>query len=248
MKKTLVKLGACALAAVLAVGSSAQADPTWTYTAEAKSYTGTGPNPVAVANSSIDFIPAYGSGSVNGSGVNSVIVYKVKTNTTAPQADAMAYDFAFDLPVTLVNLAAQGAASDPTAKATGTVNLSGYLKATDVSGSTFTYQDHGLDTTVAEKLSLGSTSTGWWDYVVKAISFTPPGVPVGDNATGSIYVSVTVTKGVAPGGSGGDPDPDPDPDPQATPEPTSLLLAALGLPVALVARRRRKAAQAAAIV
>src|SRR3954467_4642091 len=115
MRKSLVLLGAFALASTVLTGT-AKADPAWTYTAEAKSISGTGPNPTVVANSSIDFIPPYGGGTANGPG--SVIVYRVKTNTIAGQADALAFDSSFNLPITIVDLASQGAASDPTAKAT----------------------------------------------------------------------------------------------------------------------------------
>jgi hypothetical protein len=86
---------------------------------------------------------------------------------------------------------------------------------------------------LTQTLVLGTKATGFRDYIVTLVSYSPPGPPNQANAG-----SITAHVDVAPQGGGG-------PPPHA-PEPSSLILGCLGLTFAGGAawRARRKAAAA----
>jgi hypothetical protein len=225
MRKTLVSL--CAATALLLTGTAVHADSIpWGYSASDTTIFNTN-NPIQT--SSIVF---KGASSV-ATGNSGIIIYNL--TTTSSQDPATPDSFAsvpFNLGVTLTDIKATSSAS-PTAVTSGMVNFAGLFNATNVSkASSLPGATSWTTPTTATKLTLGSDDTGWRDYSVQVVSFTPPGQPGG--APGSIEAVVTITPSDGHGTGGG--------PPPTAPEPTSLVLAGLALPALLMARRRLKKA------
>jgi hypothetical protein len=228
MKKSLV-LFAAALA-VLIVGTNVRADSIpWGYAATPTSIVNNGGGS---ATSTISFT----AGSGVASGNSGIIIYNVTTTSTAPDGSPDSFtNVPFNLAVTLTDVKGTGSAS-LSAVSSGTVNFAGLFNATNVTNKSLLPGTNTWTSPTTANITLGAPDTGWNNYNVQVISFTPPGQPGG--APGSIEAVVTITPGTAPpGGSGETP-------PSATPEPASLVLAGLGLPLVVLLRRRMKKDQA----
>lgn len=259
MRSKLIKFGAAALAALLITSTGARADfveTKWSYNASTITRpnpddpggaplegigANAGPNPLLT--SSVSFTGSSGS-ATNDSGI---IVYTLKSFSQAARNKAEAFnDVPFQLAIKVTDSKANGLTPDQlpkagTVKASDFVYFNGTFNANNVSKESFVAGDITYDM-APQKLTLGSTQTGWNEYTIKISSFTPPGAPGGSD--GSIYASVTVTPGTPDDSGEGPPDGEGPPNPNAAPEPASLVLAGLGLPVALIARRRRQKAAA----
>lgn len=237
MRKTLVSLFASALAALaLASGARADAIP-WGYSA---SDTEIFNSNNAIQTSSIKFTGS--SGVANGD--SGIIIYNLASTSSADAKSPDSFSSVpYDLAVTLSDIKATSSLS-PSAKANDVVKFSGLFSADNVTKSSLLPGNNAWKGSTKADVVLGSDDTGWRKYTVEIASFTPPGQPGG--APGSIQAIVHVTDANAPppgGGSGNDGGGDP--PPAQTPEPASLLLAGLGLPALLLARRRLKKAAAA---
>lgn len=252
MKKSLVSLGAAALATLLLVGSnvSAQGIP-WAYVA-------TSP-PDIVATTSPQSTISFAGSSGNPNGNSGIIIYTVTANSFVNTLTSPADSFVnvpFNLAVKLSDINSTFSTA-ATIKTTDTVNFAGLFNATNVTPKSLlpgsvaggnpnswtvvagNHVDPLKDPKTSAYVILGADDTGWSKYTVDLTSFTSPGQPNG--APGSIQAVVTITPTNGPGGSG-------EPNPSATPEPTSLVLAGLGLPLVVLLRRRmRKARTEAAI-
>ncbi len=139
----------------------------------------------------------------------------------------------FNLAVTLTDIKATGSSSS-SAVTSGVVNFSGLFNATNVTSKSLLPGVNTWTSPISGSLVLGANDTGWSNYNIQIVSFTPPGQPGG--APGSIEAVVTITPANGPGGSGETG------GPSGTPEPTSLVLAGLGLPLIVMVRRRLKKA------
>lgn len=230
MRKLMVSLAASALAA-LALAGPARADAIpWGYSATDTEIFN---NNNLIQTSSIKFTGS--SGVANGD--SGIIIYNLASTSSA---DASAPDsfksVPYDLAVTLSDIKATSSVL-PSAKANDVVKFSGNFSADNVTKSSLLPGLNGWVGSTKADVTLGSDDTGWRKYTVEIASFTPPGQPGG--APGSIQAIVHVTDANGPGpgdgGSGGGSTP-----PAQTPEPASLLLAGLGLPALLLARRRLK--------
>jgi hypothetical protein len=226
MRKTLVSLGAAA--ALLLTGTAVRADLIpWGYSAsDTQIFNSNNP----IKTSSIKF--AGSSGAVTSpDGKAGIIIYNLSTTSSAlPTAPDSFSSVPFNLGVTLTDINATSSKS-ALAVSSGVANLSGTFSATNVSQSSM-FPGMNTYTTTPTTLKLGAPDTGWNDYTIQVVSFTPPGQPGG--APGSILATVTVTP-EPPDGSG-------NPPPTGTPEPASLVLAGLALPALALARRRMKQA------
>ena len=246
MKKSLVSLGAAALATLLLVGSnvSAQGIP-WAYVA-------TSP-PDIVATTSPQSTITFSGSSGNPNGNSGIIIYTVTANSFVNTLTSPADSFVnvpFNLAVKLSDINSTFSTA-ATVKTTDTVNFAGLFNATNVTPKSLlpgtnswtvvagNHVDPLKDPKTSAFVILGANDTGWSKYTVDLTSFTSPGQPNG--APGSIQAVVTITPTDGPGGSG-------EPPPSATPEPTSLVLAGLGLPLVVLLRRRMKKAKSEAAI
>jgi hypothetical protein len=223
MKKSLVSFAAAL--AFLMVGTSVRADSIpWGYSATSTSITAS-----TSSQSSINFT----SGSGVASGNSGIIIYNVTTTSTATDSAPDSFtNVPFSLAVTLTDIKATGSSS-ASAVTTGAVNFSGLFNATNVTSKSLLPGVNTWTSPISGNLVLGADDTGWNNYNIQIVSFTPPGQPGG--APGSIEAVVTITPANGPGGSGETP-------PSGTPEPASLVLAGLGLPLIVLVRRRLKKA------
>jgi len=230
MRKSLVSLGAIALALLAQSAVRAEGIP-WGYSAaDTKIY-----NDPTVKTSSITF--AGSSGVANGD--SGVVIYNLTTssNPTAGTTDSF-NAVKFDLAVTLTDVNATSSSSSQK-KASDVVNFSGLFSASNVTPKSMLPGPNSWTTPTEVVRTLGSADSGWRHYTGDITSFTPPGQPGG--APGSILATVHITD--ADGPPSGPPDGNPGGSgtpPSDTPEPSSLLLAALGVPMVLAARRRLK--------
>ena len=240
MKRSLVSFIA-ALAALLVVAASAHADSIpWAYSA-------TSPAPIAASTSPLSSITFSGASGV-ASGSSGIIVYSVTSNSFATDASPDSFlNVPFNLAINLTDVKSTGSAS-PGATPSGVVNFAGLFNATNVTGksllpgmSTWT-QVPGNTSPTSASITLGASDTGWNTYTVTLSSFTPPGQPGG--GAGSIGAIVTVTPASGPSGSGSGGDGGDNTAPSAAPEPASFVMAALGLPLVVLLRRRMKKDQA----
>jgi hypothetical protein len=225
MKKSLVLFAA--VIAFLMVGTTVRADSIpWGYSATSFSIANNNNNN---GTSTINFT----SGSGVASGNSGIIIYNVTTNSTATDASPDSFtNVPFNLAVTLTDIKATGSSSSG-AVTTGTLNFSGLFNATNVTAKSLLPGVSTWTSPTSASIVLGAADTGWNNYNVQVVSFTPPGQPGG--APGSIEAVVTITPATGPGGSG-------DTGPSGTPEPASLALAGLGLPLIVLVRRRMKKA------
>lgn len=223
MKKSLALFAAAF--AFLGAGATVRADAIpWGYSATSTSITsGSG-------NSTINFT----AGSGVASGNSGIIIYNVTTTSTAPDTSPDSFtNVPFNLAVTLTDIKATGSSS-PSAVTNGAVNFAGLFNASNVTNKSLLPGTNSWTSPTTANIVLGAPDTGWNNYNVQIVSFTPPGQPGG--APGSIEAVVTITPASGPGGSGSSP------PPSGTPEPASLLLAGLGLPFLIIARRRQRKA------
>lgn len=235
MKSALISFAA--FATVLLVGASVKADPViWSYQAYDTEIHSNNQPEFITPLSSIKF-----AGQTTGPEGNSgIVIYKLTTHSFATDA---APDSFSDVPFTLkIGFVDTKAALDTSANQvfTNDVVFTGKFSATNVTTKSLSATGISWDSPLSKTITLGGDGplTLWRDYTVTvnpAFSFSPPGGPNG--APGSIYVDVQITPGEAPGGSGNEE------NPTATPEPASLVLAALGLPLVVLMRRRLKKAQ-----
>jgi hypothetical protein len=222
MRKSLVSLCATALAALLVTGAAARADSIpWGYTsADTVIYNTNNP----IKTSSINF-----NGSTAGAtGDSGIIIYNLESHSSAEFGSPDSFSAVpFHLEVTLTDIGAGGKGTP-----SGTVKFDGTFSASNATKQSLLPDSYSFASTHGEVI-LGSDDSGWSKYSVDIFSFTPPGQPGG--APGSVQAVVHITPSEGPGGSGG--------PPPAAPEPTSLLLAAFGLPaLGVMARRRLKKA------
>jgi hypothetical protein len=231
MKKMLFSLGATV--ALLMVGTTVRADSIpWGYSATSTSIVNSN-NPLS--SSTVNFT----SGSGVASGNSGIIIYSVSTASTATDASPDSFSSVpFNLALTLTDIKATGS-SLPGAVTSGQVNFAGLFNATNVTAKSLLPGANSWTSPTSTNLVLGASDTGWNNYNVQVVSFTPPGQPGG--APGSIEAVVTITPTNGPGGSGEGP-------PPAAPEPASLILAGLGLPLLVLVRRRLKKTQAEATI
>ena len=227
MKKTLVTFGAIAVALLLVGTARADSIP-WGYSATSTSIVNNN-NPLG--SSTINFT----AGSGVASGASGIIIYNVTANSvaldTAPDSFS---NVPFGLAVTLTDIKATGSASLSAVPA-GQVNFAGLFNASNVTTKSLLPGSNSWTSATSASVVLGADDVGWRTYKVDVVSFTPPGQPGG--APGSIQAIVNISPADGPGGSGEGP-------PSATPEPTSFILAAFGLPLFVLIRRRMKKAQA----
>jgi len=225
MRKPLVSLCAAALAAlVLTAGVRADNVP-WGYSASSSDIFNSN-NPIQ--SSSVQF---KGSSSV-ATGDSGIIIYNLFTSSTASEDAPDSFSSVpFHLGITLTDIKA-GALGTPT----GSVSFDGLFSATNVSkSSTLADVASWVGDTKAEVV-LGSDDSGFRKYTVTIASFTPPGQPGGDPGSIQAIVRITpVPKGPPDDGGGGG-------NTNDAPEPASLVLAGLGLPLVMLARRRMKKA------
>ncbi|HZZ77735.1 MAG TPA: PEP-CTERM sorting domain-containing protein [Gemmataceae bacterium] len=186
------------------------------------------------SKSSITFSGASGVASGN----SGIIIYSLKTNSSATGAAPDSFsNVPFDLALSLTDIKSTG---NPGATSTGTVHFSGLFNATNVTsrsslpGKTTWSLVLGNHSPTEAFITLGS-SDDWRTYGIQVGSgsgsgFTSPGQP--DGAPGSIQAIVTIQEEGGPVGAGSSP------PPSNTPEPTTFILAALGLPLAVLLRRR----------
>jgi hypothetical protein len=225
MKKSLLSFAAAF--AFLMVGTSVRADSIpWGYSATSTSIVNNNNNN---GTSTINF--AGGSGVASGN--SGIIIYNVTTTSTATDSNPDSFsNVPFNLAVTLTDIKATGSSSSNAVTA-GTFNFSGLFNATNVTSKSLLPGVNTWTSPTSANLILGADDTGWSNYNIQVVSFTPPGQPGG--APGSIEAVVTITPAQGPGGSGGGP-------PPSAPEPTTLVLAGLGLPLMVLVRRRLKKA------
>jgi hypothetical protein len=228
MKRTLVSLGAT-LATLLLASTGVQAGSIpWGYAA-------TAPATISADNQGLTWAPSStinfaGSKGV-ASGNSGIIIYNVTTASTATDASPDSFSSVpFNLAVTLTDVKATGSASS-SAVQSGQVSFAGLFNASNVTTKSLLPGANSWTSPTTANIVLGASDTGWSNYNLQVVSFTPPGQPGG--APGSIEAVVTITPSDGPGGSG-------NPPPTGTPEPASLVLAALGLPLLVLARRRMK--------
>jgi hypothetical protein len=229
MKKMLVSFAA--LLAFLSVAGVVRADSIpWGYSATSTAINNSNN---ALATSTISFT----SGSGVASGNSGIIIYNVTTASTAVDGSPDSFtNVPFNLAVTLTDIKATGS-SLPSAITNGVLNFSGQFNATNATAKSLLPGVNTWTSPTSGNIVLGADDTGWNNYNVQVVSFTPPGQPGG--APGSIEAVVTITPADGPGGTGAQP-----PPPSGAPEPASLVLAGLGLPLVVLIRRRLKKAQA----
>jgi hypothetical protein len=242
MRKTLVSLGAAATMLLLS-GTAAQAQLiNFGYTADPNvnpSPPSSGPhagdatqiynNVGGVQTSSIQFSPASGPASYNGTVGTQFIVYTMTTNSSVI-AGTNPYDgfssVPFNLAIKVTDLASGGQ---------NTFKFSGTYTADTVSSTSSHVNPatQGISWAgLSDTLPIGTNPSNTNTYTMKIISWTAPGAP---GSSGSILAEVTVVPG-----SGGTGQPPPPPPPGGAPEPTSLVLAGLALPALLLVRRRQR--------
>jgi hypothetical protein len=169
------------------------------------------------------------------SGNSGIIIYNLTTASTATAESPDSFSSVpFSLAVTLTDIMATGSASGGK-KTSDIVGFTGLFSASNVTTKSLLPGATTWTSALTTDVTLGADDVGWRKYTVTLFSFTPPGQPGG--APGSIQAIVEITPTDGPGGSGEEP-------PTATPEPASLVLAGLGLPLIVLARRRFKKAQA----
>jgi hypothetical protein len=224
MRASLTSLGIFAPAALLAIVAGVRADTSpWGYIA-ANSQIFNSDTPLQT--SSITFTGDRGVAN----GDSGIVLYTVTASSlihsfqdfSAPNSFT---NVPFDLKFNLFDINSTSS-TDPAAVKSGALDFTGTFSASNVTGSSLLPGQISFSTTPQDVI-LGSPESGWRDYQVSLTSFTPPGQPQG--APGSIgaivhLIPVESVVGVTSG-------------PAAAPEPSSLLLAALALPL-LLARRR----------
>jgi hypothetical protein len=227
MKRSLVSFAAAL--ALMVVGTTVRADSIpWGYSATSTSIVNNNNN---ASSSTINFT----AGSGVASGNSGIIIYNVSTTSTAADGSPDSFtNVPFNLAVTLTDIKATGSSS-PSAVSSGQLNFAGLFNATNVTSKSLLPGVNSWTSPTTANIVLGAPDTGWNNYNVQVVSFTPPGQPGG--APGSIEAVVTITPADGPGGSGQGP-------PAGTPEPASLVLAGLGLPLVVLLRRRMKKGQA----
>jgi hypothetical protein len=224
MKRSIL-MPLASLAIFLIVGAQVRADAIpWGYSAaDTEIYNNNNP----IQTSAVKFTGNIGVASGN----SGIIIYNLTTSSIA--TDAAPDSFAsvpFDLSVTFTDIKATGSGS--AGKITsGSVKFSGTFSASNVTKSSLLPEETTWTTDKTGEVVLGGDDVGWRKYTVTVNSITPPGQPGG--APGSIQAIVTIEDTTAPEGSGEE-------TPSATPEPASLVLAGLGLPLFIMARRRLK--------
>jgi len=175
------------------------------------------------------------------SGNSGIIIYNLTTSSSTAEASPDSFSSVpFNLAVTLTDI--KGTSSTSTsAKTSDTVNFAGKFSASNVTKSSLLPGETSWTSALTSETVLGADDVGWRKYTVTVTSLTPPGQPGG--APGSIQAVVTITPADGPGGGPGDPGGnDGGGDPSAAPEPTSMALAALGLPLIYFVRRGRRKA------
>jgi hypothetical protein len=228
MKRSLVSFAVAI--AFFAVTTAVRADSIpWGYSATSTAIVN---NNNALSSSTINFT----AGSGVASGNSGIIIFNLTTTSTAVDGSPDSFsNVPFNLAVTLTDIKATGSSS-PSAITTAPVNFSGLFNATNVTTKSLLPGVNTWTSPTSANVVLGAADTGWNNYNVQVVSFTPPGQPGG--APGSIEAVVTITPADGPGGSGEPP------PPSGTPEPASMVLAGLGLPIFVLLRRRLKKAQA----
>jgi hypothetical protein len=226
---------AAALTVVLFTGASVKASSVgWAYTADSFSVNA---NQLAapVDTSTIFFNGVqigHGSsvlGDPNGSGA---VIYNLTTTSNAPSPGDNFSSVPIALSVTLTDINATKAVSG-TVKASDTFQLSGKLSVNglttdgNISQATITWDQPSVSKVLG-------TDGAWYNYTATPGNFVIP-QPNNPNSPGSFQIFVSVTPADGPPGSGTT-------QPSATPEPASLVLASLGLPLIVLARRRRNKA------
>jgi hypothetical protein len=228
MRKSLVAFAA--LAVWLMVGTAVRADSIpWGYSASDTAIFNNN-NPVQSSS-----IAMKGSSGV-ASGNSGIIIYNLTTSSTAMDTSPDSFSSVpFNLAVTLTDIKATSSSSG-TAKPSDVVNFSGLFSASNVTTKSLLPGPTSWTSPVTAEVTLGADDVGWRKYSVTISSITSPGQPGG--APGSIQAIVQIAPADGPGGSAQGP------PPSATPEPASFVIAALGLPVFVLVRRRFKKAQA----
>jgi hypothetical protein len=231
MKRSLVMLVA-AVATVLLAGTNVRADNIpWGYSStDTEIFNNNNP----ITSSSVKFTGSSGVAS----GASGIIIYNLSATSTAGDASPDSFsNVPFNLAVTFTDIKATGSASGG-AKASDSVNFAGLFNASNVTKSSLLPGVTTWTSPTTAELILGADDVGWRKYTVTINSFTPPGQPGG--APGSIQAIVNIESTDGPGGSGE--------GPPTAPEPASMLLAALGLPLVYLVRRRMKKNQAEATI
>ena len=233
MRKQMFAWVTAALAGVLVAGTSVRADNIpWGYSASGTTIFNNN-NPIM--SSSVIFAGSSGVAS----GASGIIIYNLSATSTASDGAPDSFtDVPFNLGVTFTDIKATSSVS-PGAVSSSAINFAGLFNATNVTTKSLLPGVNSWTSSASEELILGGDDVGWRKYTVTISSFTPPGQPGG--APGSIQAIVNIEPTDAPEGGGGPPT-------TATPEPASLVLAGLGLPLFIVARRRFKKVQAEAAI
>ena len=229
--RTSLILFTAAAAMLFASGASARADSIpWGYSAsDTMIFNDNNP----IKSSSIKMTGGNGVASGN----SGIIIYNLTTDSKATDAAPDSFSSVpYNLAVTLSDIKATGS-NNNSAKSKDVVNFSGLFSASGVTTKSLFPGPGSWTSPTTTSVTLGADDVGWRKYTVTISSITPPGEPGG--APGSIQAVVEVTPTDGPGGSGETPPP--------APEPASLVLAGLGLPVLLLARRHLKKAQNAVI-
>jgi hypothetical protein len=229
LRTSLFSLCPATLATLLAMvagvrGDAIHADGTpWGFTATTTQIVNNG---TSQQTSSINFA---GNSGVN-FGSMEIIPYTLTVSSSAdPSVPSSFTDVPFDLKITLSDL--QGAGSNNFVAPSAIAEFKGTFSATNVTKSSLIPgQIIYPAAPLTEVFTLGSPDTGWRDYHISLTDFTPPGPPGG--APGSIEAIVHVSPDNGASGQGTDPNP--------TPEPSSLFLAALGIPLLVTARRKAR--------
>ncbi len=224
MNRKLVTLAATVATLLLASGALRADSIPWGYSAAGTEIFNNN-NPIK--SSSVVFSGSSGVASGN----SGIIIYNVTTTSTASDASPDSFsNVPFTLAVTFTDIKATGSGSG-SAKPSDSVSFSGLFNASNVTKSSLFPGVNTWTSPTTAEITLGADDVGWRKYAVTVSSFTPPGQPGG--APGSVQAIVTITPTDGPGGSGEGP-------PNGTPEPASALLAALGLPLVYLVRRRMK--------
>jgi hypothetical protein len=217
-----------ALAGVLVAGTSVRADNIpWGYSA---SDTEVFNNNNPIMTSSVKFMGSSGVAS----GASGIIIYNLSTTSTALEGTPDSFtNVPFNLGVTFTDIKATSSLSAG-AVSSSVLNFGGLFNASNVTTKSLLPGVNSWTSPTSAELVLGGEDVGWRKYTVTISSFTAPGQPGG--APGSIQAIVNIEPTDPPEGGG-------DPTPNPTPEPASLLLAGIGLPLVIMARRRFKKTQ-----